>query len=93
MDGDDFCLWGDLASLFEYGTTFAESLFTIAHRDELQWRVRYDPTNYSFPALCFPSLFNCAQFSPSTTDRLILMAVIWIDEFEVLLREKLCLSQ
>jgi hypothetical protein len=70
------------AWLFEYGTTFAESLFTIAHRDELQWRVRYDPTNYGLPALCFPSLFNCAQFSPSTTDRLILMAVIWIDEFE-----------
>jgi hypothetical protein len=72
----------NLTWLFEYGTTFAESLFTIAHRDELQWRVSHDPTNYSLPALCFPSLFNCAQFSPSTTDRLTLMAVIWVDEFE-----------
>ena len=30
----------------------------------------------------FLALFNCEQFSSSTAARLLLMAVIWIDEFE-----------
>jgi hypothetical protein len=60
-------------------------MFTIEHRDEIQLlgassHDRQKPPTAS--AVCLQSLFNCAQFLASTRDRLILMAVIWIDEFE-----------
>jgi len=45
-------------------------------------RLSHNPQTTVRPVLCFVAGFNCAQFSSSTADRLILMAVIWIDEFE-----------
>ena len=69
---------------FQYGATFGESLSTIAHHDELQLcalaTTRTDPV---WPALDFPgSVQLCTVFPRLPPIDWLLMAVIWLDEFE-----------
>ena len=81
--GDDFCRQHESSlTVGSMGLRLEKHCSQLHIATNTIVRVSHNPTDYSPACSFFSALFNCAQFSSSKADRLALMAVIWIDEFE-----------